>query len=272
MANSDRLAEVVAMIVERNEEFAPFEKAAVHPKDDVDPCWSITDLKRLLGYGPNESIKRAIDRAKIAAGNVGWSLKEHFLDGSLFDDADELYLSKYAALLITLNADPAKLPVSVAQAFFALQADRQQLENEKRLRTRLDVATENHRLTGVAKDRGVANFPKFNGMGISALYGGKSVTTVRQMKGLSSKASVLDYAGSEELASNLFRITQTTAALRRQKEKDEQVACDTHERVGNGVRRAIMQAGNMPPEKLPPAKMKIDLIATQTKKLVKSAR
>lgn len=264
MANSNKFAEVVAIIAEREEEFKPFEVAAIHFADD-EPYWLLSGLKRLLGYSEEGSIQNAVNRAKIAASKVGWSIKEHFVDGSLHDGDGEMFLSKYAALLITVNADPHKIAVSVAQAFFALQTDRQQLEDEKRLKTRLDVATENRKLTGVAQEKGVRNFRKFNGVGISALYGGRSVAHISSMKRLPSKGSFLDYAGSEELAANLFRITQTAASLRRQVASSETQACYTHQRVARGVRQVIVAAGNTPPELLPPASTKIDALATQMK-------
>ena len=49
--------------------------------------------------------------------------------------------------------------------------------------------------------------------------------------------------GSEELAANLFRITQTEARLKRDKIDTEQKACDTHNKIGKIVRKAIEEAG-----------------------------
>ena len=49
--------------------------------------------------------------------------------------------------------------------------------------------------------------------------------------------------GSEELAANLFRITQTESRLKRDKVDTEKKACDTHNKIGKIVRKAIKQAG-----------------------------
>ena len=49
--------------------------------------------------------------------------------------------------------------------------------------------------------------------------------------------------GSEELAANLFRITQTESRLKRDKVDTEKKACDTHNKIGKIVRRAIKEAG-----------------------------
>jgi DNA-damage-inducible protein D len=49
--------------------------------------------------------------------------------------------------------------------------------------------------------------------------------------------------GSEELAANLFRITQTESRLKRDNIDTEKQACDTHNKIGKIVRKAIKQAG-----------------------------
>ncbi|MGQ0633427.1 MAG: hypothetical protein ACT4QC_02355 [Planctomycetaceae bacterium] len=270
MANTDKLAEVAALLAERDEDFRPFEMAKV-ASDSDEWYWPLSEFKRLLGYEENESIDRAVNNAKVSASNAGISIREHFQDGTLFDRPGECYISKYAAVLVAMNADVSKKPVAVAQNYFALQVDRQRLEDEKRLKTRFDVANENHKLQGVASDAGVNDFKKFNGVGVSALYGGLNVAQIQAKKGLSPSQQYLDFAGSEELAANLFRITQTAASLRRQGTKSEAMACHTHKTVAQGIRRAIINAGNAPPEALPAANVKIDKLATAVKRRIQSA-
>lgn len=267
MVDSNRLAEVVALIAERDDDFRPLVEAAV-PRGE-EPLWPLTKLRVFLGYGDGEKIDPALNRAKIAAEKAGFPLREHFVAGDLFDDKGEVYMTKYACLLVTLNADPSKDRVAIAQSYFALQADHQRLEDEKRLRSRFDVASENKVLQGVALDRGVSDFQKFNGVGLYALYGGLNQDRVKTMKGIPRSATLLDHVGSEELAANLFRITQTAAALRRQTAQDETSATDTHRRVAERVRAVITDAGNTPPERLPAATTQIDKLATQTKKRLK---
>ena len=57
--------------------------------------------------------------------------------------------------------------------------------------------------------------------------------------------------GSVELGANIFRITQTEALLEKQIEPNEQVATNTHYRVGKTVRKAIEELGGTMPEDLP---------------------
>ena len=57
--------------------------------------------------------------------------------------------------------------------------------------------------------------------------------------------------GSEELAANLFRITQTESKLKRDKVKTEGVANETHYTIGKNIREVIAKNGGIMPEDLP---------------------
>ncbi len=56
---------------------------------------------------------------------------------------------------------------------------------------------------------------------------------------------------SEELAANLFQITQTESKLKRENIETEKAACTTHNEIGKIVRKAIKDAGGIMPEELP---------------------
>ena len=49
--------------------------------------------------------------------------------------------------------------------------------------------------------------------GYKGLYDGETRREIAKRKGLKEKEDILDYMGSEELAANWFRITQTEAQL-----------------------------------------------------------
>ena len=57
--------------------------------------------------------------------------------------------------------------------------------------------------------------------------------------------------GSEELAANLFRATQTDAKLRRDNIQGKNAANETHYVVGSKVRQTIQELGGTMPEDLP---------------------
>ena len=60
--------------------------------------------------------------------------------------------------------------------------------------------------------------------------------------------------GSSELITNLFRIDQTDAKLKRDKVDNEYKACDTHYEIGKKVRKAIADMNGTMPENLPTPK------------------
>ena len=57
--------------------------------------------------------------------------------------------------------------------------------------------------------------------------------------------------GSEELAANLFRITQTESKLKRENISSETESCQTHYNIGKNIREVIAKNGGTMPEKLP---------------------
>ena len=75
------------------------------------------------------------------------------------------------------------------------------------------------------------------------MYNGETADDIAKRKGLRYREDILDNMGSEELAANLFRITQTESRLKRDRVDNEKQACDTHNKIGKIVREAIRQAG-----------------------------
>ena len=76
---------------------------------------------------------------------------------------------------------------------------------------------------------------------------------LREIKGVTFGRSVLDFMGRQELAANLFRITQTEAKIEnetiRGQRNLERVAHD----VGQTVRKTMIELSGTPPEQLPAA-------------------
>src|ERR1051325_4750010 len=98
MANTDRLAEVVAALAERNQEFAPVEQIKIKVPGG-EPVWRLSELKKFLGYSADASIDKAVNRAKISTDTAGMQIKEHFIDGEHFGVPGDLCVTKYAAFL-----------------------------------------------------------------------------------------------------------------------------------------------------------------------------
>jgi DNA-damage-inducible protein D len=232
-----------------------------------EPLWTLNELKTFLEYTVFEDIGDAVERAKTTARHSGMPLESHFITGDKFEDyPEELYITKYAALLITLNADTNKPKVALAQHYFALHTNEQALKDEKRLRARYNVREYNKALTRAALAAGVVNFAKFQDAGLTALYGGLHMNDILKRKGLPEDSNLLDHIDTEELVTNLFRITQTKAALDRQAIPSELTATRSHERIGHATRKAVEATLNPMPEDLPPAKERIDRLVTETRK------
>ena len=124
-------------------------------------------------------------------------------------------------------------------------------EDEKRFYQRNLTKRGNYSLNQAAKNAGVKNFDKFHNCGYKGLYNGETAGDIAKRKGLRYREEILDNMGSEELAANLFRITQTESKLKRDNVKTEGIANETHYTIGKNIREVIAKNGGIMPENLP---------------------
>ena len=110
------------------------------------------------------------------------------------------------------------------------------------------------------------DFTEFQNRGYQGLYGGLGAKEIHARKGLKKSQSILDHMGSEELAANLFRATQTDAKLRRENIHGKDVANETHYKVGAKVRQTIEELGGTMPEDLPTPDKSIQQLRKEEKK------
>ena len=239
-----------------------------HTDKNGNEYWYARELMPLLEYSKWERFSNAIDNAKIACEKSGYGINDHFPEvGKMIKIAKGAHrkitdykLSRYACYLIAQNADSRKKVIALAQTYFAIQTRKQELsekeyselsEDEKRFYQRNLTRKGNNSLNIVARNAGVKNFDKFHNAGYKGLYNGETANDIAKRKGLRYREDILDNMGSEELAANLFRITQTEAKLKRDNVIGESKANNTHFIVGKNVREAIKKNGSVMPEDLP---------------------
>ena len=109
-------------------------------------------------------------------------------------------------------------------------------EDEKRFYQRNLTKKGNYSLNQTAKKAGVKNFDKFHNAGYKGLYNGETANDIAKRKKLRYREDILDNMGSEELAANLFRITQTEAKLKKDNIEGESEANKTHYNIGKNIR------------------------------------
>jgi len=248
--------------------------------------WYARELQDVLEYTQWRRFENVINKAKISCEKSGISVIDHFADvGKMVQigsgaekEVNDYKLTRYACYLIAQNGDPRKEVIALAQTYFAVQTRKQEItekeysmltEDEKRFYQRNLTRKGNYSLNQVAKNAGVKNFDKFHNAGYKGLYNGETANDIAKRKGLRYREDILDNMGSEELAANLFRITQTESRLKRDKIDTEKNACDTHNKIGKIVRNAIKQAGGTMPEKLPTPKKSLKQLEKENKKMLK---
>ena len=222
--------------------------------------WYARELMSVLQYSNWQNFERIVDKAKVSCENSDITVLDHFtnvnkmvpIGSGAYRKQVDYKLTRYACYLIAQNGDSRKKVIALAQTYFAIQTRRQEIsekeyslltEDEKRFYQRDLTRKGNYSLNQATKNAGVKNFDKFHNAGYKGLYNGETADDIAKRKGLRYREDILDNMGSEELAANLFRITQTESRLKRDNIDTEKQACDTHNKIGKIVRKAIKQAG-----------------------------
>ena len=211
--------------------------------------WLARELQNALEYKKWQRFINVIENAKLACEQSKFMIAEHFtqvgktskMPNGGVKNILEYKLSRYACYLIVQNADPRKEVVALGQTYFAIQTRKQELaekdysmltEDEKRFYQRSLTKKGNYSLNQAAKKAGVKNFDKFHNAGYKVLYNGETADDIAKRKGSRYREDILDNMGSEELAANLFRITQSESKLKRDNISGENEANNTHYNIG----------------------------------------
>jgi DNA-damage-inducible protein D len=241
-----------------------------HIRDDGGEYWLARELSAELDYSQWRNFSKVLDKAKLACKNSGFDIDDHFAEVSKTIQMPktaskrvlDYELSRYACYLIVQNGDPRKEVIAHGQTYFAIQTRRQEVadyfnqldEDNKRLVVRGNIKQWNQMLVEAARNAGLITneeYAVFQNAGYKGLYGGLDVEDIHKRKGLRDSDRILDFMGSEELAANLFRITQTESKLKRENVQGAKEANATHYTVGRKVRQTIKDLGGTMPEDLP---------------------
>ena len=245
--------------------------------------WYARELQKVLDYKEWRKFENVIQKAIMACKNTCISEVDHFVGadkmvqiGSGAERKQKDYkLTRYACYLIAQNGDSRKKVIALAQTYFAIQTRKQEIsekeyslltEDEKRFYQRNLTRKGNYSLNQTAKNAGVKNFDKFHNSGYKGLYNGDTADDIAKRKGLRYREDILDNMGSEELAANLFRITQTESKLKRDNISTEKEANKTHYNIGKNIREVIAKNGGTMPENLPTPEKSLKQLEKESKK------
>lgn len=253
--------------------------------------WLARELQPALDYSTWQMFVRVIRKAMLACTNSGADADDHFNQVIKMVDIGsgaqrktvDYELSRYACYLIVQNGDSNKEIIALGQMYFAIQTRKQELleefqqldEDSKRVRIRQNLRDHNKRLVDAAKGAGVESnleYAVFQNYGYMGLYGGLTAKQIHERKDLKPSQEILDHMGSEELAANLFRATQTEGKLRREGITGKAAANQTHFNVGRTIRNTIEELGGTMPEDLPTPDKSVKQIEAEKRKRLPSGK
>jgi len=250
--------------------------------------WEARELMKALKYVEWRKFKNVIEKAKIACVSSKQGEDYHFVDidkmiklaKGAVRKIEDYKLTRYACYLIVQNGDSRKVEIALGQTYFAVQTRKAELteeylkkyenlsEDEKRMRKRKEIKTENYELNQIAKASGVKNFDKFHNAGYKGLYNGETAADIAERKGLRYREDILDNMNNDELIANEFRISLTKQKIKNENIVGEKNATDAHYLVGKAIRSTIKDLGGTIPEELPmPSKSIKDLKKEELRKI-----
>jgi len=224
-------------------------------KEDGFRYWLGSSLAACLGYEDIGPLRKAINKATAVCLTLNIPVIENFQQCTSEDEPNDFRLSRFACYLTVMNADVRNPLVAKAQGYYAGLAEAfsehfQRAEGVERVLIRGEVTEREQGLSHTAKRHGVENYAFFQNAGYRGMYN-MNLNALKNYKGLGNgKGSLLDYMGKEELAANLFRITQTEAKIKNEGTTGQSMLEKAAESVGRDVRNTMIKISGQKPENL----------------------
>jgi DNA-damage-inducible protein D len=220
--------------------------------------WTASKLMKLLGYKSSASFSKSINKAMTTCNTLNIPIIENFEQVSCVTETGKTYtdfkLSRFACYLVAMNADNKIPEVAHAQAYFASLAGAvshylEEVNKVERIVVREDISEREGSLSGVAKRAGVENYAYFQAAGYRGMYN-MNISKLRSIRGIPERKSPLDFMGKDELAANLFRITQTELKIKTDNIQGQGPLEAVAEVAGRKVRQMMMELSGIAPEDL----------------------
>lgn len=237
--------------------------------------WFASDLAMMLGYSGMDQILKAINKATSVCVNLDIPVYDNFIQMPSENAQNDFKLTRFACYLTVMNGDIGNSKVANAQAYFAglaaeIHTAYHTHDAVNRVYLRGEITSREKTLSHVAHNHGVADYGLFQNAGYRGMYN-MNLRQLKAKKGLTQKdGTMLDFMGSEELAANIFRITQTEARIRNQNLQGQGQLENAAETVGRSVRNVMISNTGTAPENIKLSQDKIQKVRSGIKKTHKA--
>ncbi len=223
--------------------------------------WYASDLARCLGYENPAPFNKAVQKAMTVCASLEIPIQDNFKECKREMEGCEVHdwkLSRFACTLAVLNGDISKPGVAKAKAYFAVLAEKFQAfledsDNVERVLIREDVSERDKNLSAAARKGGLVKpveFAMFKDAGYRGMYNMR-LQDLCDHKGIPKGRVLFDFMGRQELAANLFRLTETEAKIRKEGIHGQGPLESAAHAVGQKVRHTMIETSGTYPEALP---------------------